>query len=151
VPSFERLVVPRQVRTSPVSEEKRTKRDFYRILRDYSEGNPGVALQSWRDSLYRRPDGQTIYVRLFSGPTAGQLEDLPATFYFVLRTVVQLDLAVEEDLVSCTDLSPAEVADALRATRVHGYIDGNGHLFEIDLHWYSAIIRILRRKHLLLL
>ncbi len=151
VPSFERLVVPRQVRTSPVSDEERTKRDFYRILWDYSDGNPEVALHFWRESLYRRPDDETVHVRLFSGPSAGQLDDLPATFYFVLRTVVQLELAVEEDVVTCTDLSAAEVADALRAARVHGYIEGHGHLFEIDLQWYRAIISILRRKHLLLL
>jgi len=151
VPSFERLVVPRQVRTSPVSDEERTKRDFYRILWDYSDGNPEVALHFWRESLYRRPDDETVHVRLFSGPSASQLDDLPATFYFVLRTVVQLELAVEEDVVTCTDLSSAEVADALRAARVHGYIKGDGHLFEIDLQWYRAIISILRRKHLLLL
>jgi len=151
VPSFERLVVPRQVRTSPVSDEERTKRDFYRILWDYSDGNPEVALHFWRESLYRQPDDETVYVRLFSGPSASQLDDLPATFYFVLRTVVQLELAVEEDVVTCTDLSTAEVADALRAARVHGYIKGEGHLFEIDLQWYRAIISMLRRKHLLLL
>jgi len=151
VPSFERLVVPRQVRTSPVSDEERTKQDFYRILWDYSGGNPEVALHFWRESLYRRPDDETVHVRLFSGPSASQLDDLPATFYFVLRTVVQLELAVEEDVVTCTDLSSAEVADALRAARVHGYIKGDGHLFEIDLQWYRAIISILRRKHLLLL
>ena len=151
IPSFERLVVPRQVRTSPVSDAERTKRDFYRILWDYSDGNPEVALHFWRESLYRRPDDETIYVRLFSGPSAGQLDDLPATFYFVLRTVVQLELAVEEDVVACTDLNAAEVADALRAARVHGYIKGEGHRFEIDLQWYRAVISILRRKHLLLL
>ncbi|MDH3654967.1 MAG: AAA family ATPase [Myxococcales bacterium] len=151
VPSFERLVVPRQVRTSPVSDEERTKRDFYRILWDYSDGNPQVALHFWRESLYRRSDDETVHVRLFSGPSAGQLDDLPATFYFVLRTIVQLELAVEEDVVTCTDLSAAEVADALRAARVHGYIKENAHLFEIDLQWYRAIISILRRKHLLLL
>ncbi len=150
-PSFDRLVVPHQVRTSPVSDEERTKRDFYRILWDYSDGNPEVALHFWRESLYRRTEDETIYVRLFSGPSAGQLDDLPATFYFVLRTVVQLELAVEEDVVTCTDLSPAEVADALRAARVRGYIKGDGHLFEINLQWYRAIISILRRKHLLLL
>ncbi len=151
VPSFERLVVPRQVQTSPVSDEERTKRDFYRILWDYSDGNPEVALHFWRESLYRRPPDETVHVRLFSGPTAGQLDELPSTFYFVLRTVVQLELAVEEDIVTCTDLAAAEVADALRAARVNGYVRERDHLFEIDIHWYRAITSILRRKHLLLL
>ena len=151
VPSFERLVVPRQVQTSPVSDEERTKRDFYRILWDYSNGNPEVALHFWRESLYRRPPDETVHVRLFAGPTAGQLDELPSTFYFVLRTVVQLELACEEDVVTCTDLSPAEVADALRAARVQGYIREHDQLFEIDIQWYRAVTSMLRRKHLLLL
>ncbi|MDH3201089.1 MAG: AAA family ATPase [Myxococcales bacterium] len=151
VPNFERLVVPRQVQTSPVSDEERTKRDFHRILWDYSNGNPEVALHFWRESLYRRPPDETVHVRLFAGPTAGQLDELPSTFYFVLRTVVQLERAVEEDVVTCTDLSPAEVADALRAAQVHGYIRERDQLFEIDIQWYRAVTSILRRKHLLLL
>lgn len=150
VPSFERLVVPRQLQTSPVSDEERTKRDFYRILLDYSDGNAEVALYWWRASLYRRPPDDTVQVRLFPAPSAAQLDDLPSTFYFVLRTVVQLELAIEKDVVTCTDLSAAEVADALRAAGVRGYIRERDGVFEIDIEWYRAITNILRRKHLLL-
>jgi len=151
VPSFDGLVVPRQLQTSPVSEEERTKRDFYRILVDYSDGNPEVALYWWRASLYRRPPDETVHVRLFPAPSTGQLEDLPSTFYFVLRSVVQLELAIEADVITCTDLSAAEVADALRAARVRGYVRERDGFFEIDIEWYRAITNILRRKHLLLL
>jgi len=151
VPSFERLVVPRQLQTSPVSDEERTKRDFYRILLDYSDGNAEVALHWWRASLYRKPPDETVYVRLFPGPTAAALDGLPSTFYFVLRTVVQLELAIEADVVTCTDLSASEVADALRAAQVRGYIRERSGLFEIDIEWYRAITNILRRKHLLLM
>ena len=150
-PRFDRLIVPRQLHTSPVSDEERTRRDFHRVLWDYSDGNPRVALHFWKQSLYRKPPDEDIYVRLFSAPSTSELDGLPSTSYFVLRTVVQLELAVERDVVTCTDLSPAEVADALRAARVHGYLDEHDHLFEIDIHWYRAITNILRRKHLLLL
>jgi len=150
-PRFDRLIVPRQLHTSPVSDEERTKRDFHRVLWDYSDGNPRVALHFWKQSLYRKPPDEDIYVRLFSAPSTSELDGLPSTSYFVLRTVVQLELAVEKDVVTCTDLSPAEVADALRAARVHGYLDEHDHVFEIDIHWYRAITNILRRKHLLLL
>ncbi|MGB5810382.1 MAG: ATP-binding protein, partial [Polyangiales bacterium] len=150
-PSFDRLVVPRQLQVSPVTAEERTKRDFFRILWDYAGGNPRVALHFWGESLYRRPPDETVQVRLFSGPSAGDLDDLPLTFYFVLRTVVQLQLAVERDVVACSDLSAADVADALRAARVRGYLSEHDRLFEIDVHWYRAITSILRRKHLLLI
>jgi hypothetical protein len=150
-PSFERLVVPRQVQTAPMSDEERTKRDFYRILLDYSDGNPEVALHWWKASLYRRPPEDTVHVRLFQGPTATQLDDLPSTFYFVLRSVVQLELAVETDVIACTDLSPAEVADALRAAWMRGYIEDRDGLYHVDIAWYRAITGILRRKHLLLI
>jgi len=150
VPNFEGLVVPRQMQTSAVSDEERTKRDFYRILLDYSDGNAEVALHWWQGSLYRRPPDTAVHVRLFSGPSAANLDDLPSTFYFVLRTVVQLELAIERDVVTCTDLSTAEVADALRAARVRGYVRERDGLFEIDIAWYRAITNVLRRKHLLL-
>jgi len=150
-PSFERLVVPRQVQTAPMSDEERTKRDFYRILLDYSDGNPEVALHWWKASLYRRPPEDTVHVRLFQGPTATQLDDLPSTFYFVLRSVVQLELAIETDVIACTDLSPAEVADALRAAWMRGYIEDRNGLYHVDIAWYRAITGILRRKHLLLI
>ncbi|HET6418138.1 MAG TPA: ATP-binding protein [Polyangiales bacterium] len=148
-PSFERLVVPRQVQTVPMSDEERTKRDFYRILLDYSDGNPEVSLYWWRASLYRRPPDDTVHVRLFQGPTATQLDDLPSNFYFVLRSVVQLELAIEKDVIACTDLSPAEVADALRAAWMRGYIEDRGGFYHVDIAWYRAITGILRRKHLL--
>jgi len=148
-PNFERLVVPRQVQTAPMSDEERTKRDFYRILLDYSDGNPEVALHWWKASLYRRPPDDTVHVRLFQGPTASQLDDLPSNFYFVLRSVIQLELAIERDVIACTDLSPAEVADALRAAWMRGYIEDRDGLYHVDITWYRAITGILRRKHLL--
>jgi hypothetical protein len=151
VPSFERLIVPRQVQTAPISDEERTKRDFYRILLDYSDGNPEVALHWWKASLYLRPPEDTVHVRLVQAPSAAQLDDLPSTFYFVLRSVVQLELAIETDVIACTDLSPAEVAEALRAAWMRGYIEDRDGLYHVHIAWYRAITSILRRKHLLLI
>ncbi len=150
-PSFEELVVPQQFAGSRVSEDERTRRDFYRILWDYAGGNPLVALHFWRESLYVRASDGQICVRLPKVPSARDLDGKPNSLYFVLRTITQLERASEEDIVRCTDLDQADVADALRAAKVHGYVEERDRLFEISTHWYRAVTGILSRKHLMLL
>ena len=150
-PRFDRIAVPRQAQSLALNDKERTEQDFYRMIWDYSDGNPAVSLHFWVRSLYLQPPDEAIYVRLFQGPTSADLEDLATTFYFVLRAVVQLELATEEDVVACTDLDPDEVADALRAAKLHGYVVERDRLYEINTHWYRAITNILRRKHLLLM
>lgn len=150
-PRFDKVAVPRQVRGMETGEEDRTERDFYRILWDYSGGNPAVSLHFWRESLFCRNGTGHVYVRLFKGPSANDLEDLPSTFYFVLRSILQLELALESDIVKCTDLQPPEVADALRAAISHDYIDYEGERICLNLAWYRAVVQVLERKHLLML
>lgn len=150
-PSFDRIVVPRQAQSLALDDKDRNERDFYRMVWDYSDGNPAIALHFWRQSLYLQPPDEAIYVRLLQGPSTADLEDLATTAYFVLRTVVQLELATEEDVVACTDLDADEVADALRAAKLRGYIVERDQLYEVSIQWYRAITNILRRKHLLLM
>jgi len=150
-PSFDDLVVPQQFAVSRGSDEERTRRDFYRILSDYAGGNPLVALHFWRESLYVRPSDGRISVRIPKVPSLRELDNQPNALYFVLRTITQLERASEDDIVRCTDLAHADVADALRAARVQGYIEKRDQLFEVRTEWYRAITGILRRKHLMLL
>ena len=49
--SFDGLVLPRQWEKDELSEEQRAKNGFYRILWDYSDGNPTVALRFFRRSF----------------------------------------------------------------------------------------------------
>lgn len=147
---FDDLVVPRQGDVSRYGTgTEQTEQDYGRMLWDYSNGNPSVALHFFRESLGVRQGG--IHVRLFQPPVLTDLEDLPSSVYFVLRTIVQLDLALEADVVQCTGLHPADVADSMRMGRSRRYLEVVDGRVRIDLHWYRGITQVLQRQHLLIM
>jgi hypothetical protein len=164
-PSFDEIVIPRQFDVATVgeldetalrpTEEQRAELGYYRILWDYAKGNPAVALHFWRESLWVASSAggeERIKVRLFKEPPAAALDEVGPTLHFVLRGVVQLEIASPSDLVACTQLPPADVADALRFALARGWIDRVGSYGErycVTWHWYRAITDMLRRQHLL--
>ena len=149
-PSFEGLEVPRQATDDDdLSEGERCEQGYYRILWDYVDGNPAAALHWWRASVFRDQHRREV-VRLFAPPRAAELEDMPASVYFVLRAIVQLDGATTKELVAATQLSRAEVENSLRyaaSRRFTQKIDGRVFL---TANWFRAITRVLWRRHLLL-
>lgn len=91
-------------------------------------------------------------VRLFAEPPAAELDDVGPTMHFVLRAVVQLEVARPDDLVACTQLPADDVADALRFASARGWIArvvGSDERYRVTWHWYRAITDMLRRQHLL--
>lgn len=146
-PSFDALVVAAE--TGDATEGRRTELGYYRILWDHSAGNPGVALQAWRDSLFvASPEAEPV-VRLFEEPSASEIEHLPSTLLFVLRAIVQLELASPEEVADCTQLPVPDVADAIRFSVSRGYVEPNSGRFRLSWTWYRTITRVLTRQHLL--
>ncbi|PRQ05909.1 hypothetical protein ENSA5_00210 [Enhygromyxa salina] len=164
-PNFDEIVIPRQFDVATVgdslevglqvSEQQRAEMGFYRILWDHAKGNPAVALHFWRKSLFVVPSAEgaeKTMVRLFQEPAAADLDEVGPTLHFVLRGVVQLGVASPSDLVACTQLPPADVADALRFALARGWVDRVGvqaDRYRVTWHWYRAITDMLRRQHLL--
>ncbi|MFO7562742.1 MAG: AAA family ATPase [Enhygromyxa sp.] len=160
-PNFSDIVIPRQFDVATVaegesrpSEAQRAELGYFRILWDYAKGNPAVALHFWRESLWIAADDEQreVKVRLFQEPRTAALEEVGATMHFVLRAVVQLEVASPADLVACTQLPPADVADALRFALARGWIDrvgSYGDRYRVTWRWYRAITDTLRRQHLL--
>lgn len=149
-PNFDRLVMPAQAGGTTVGSDQ-LRSDYYRILWDYSRGNPSVAMHYWRESLRTREHSDEVSVKLYrpAGPFA--LSDIPSTHHFVLRTIVQLERCGLKDIVDCTGLSVAEVRDAVRLGMHREYIKESGGKFLISLGWYRAVIDLLTRQHLLAL
>lgn len=148
-PTFGELVMAGPAES--VAEEsrlERAERDFHALLWDYSGGNAAVALHLWRWSLGLRPASSEVVVRLPEAPRAEDLDDLAPSLFFVLRAVLQLELAAEHEVAHCTGLRVADVADALRAARVRGITESRGDRIRISLHWYRAVTQALRRRHL---
>ena len=150
-PSFEHLLDARATAGDELDRQDalaRTSANYYRLLWDYSSGNPGVALHFWRSSLGIDPAG-TLCARHFRAPDAADLEQLPDTAVFVLRAIVQLDWALPEDISRATSLSASQVQDALRYGTVKGYFDVEDGQYRVTWTWFRAITRMLYRRHLI--
>ncbi len=170
-PNFDDIVIPRQFDAATLaegearaSESERSELGYYRILWDYSLGNPAIALHFWRESLVVTSgedhdgdgdlDRSRATVRLFKEPPAAELDEVGAMLHFVLRAIVQLEVASQTDLVDCTQLPAPEVADALRHALRRGWIehiDQDSERYRVTWRWFRAITNMLRRQHLLVL
>lgn len=147
--SFDGLILPRQWDEENLTEEERARNGFYRILWDYSDGNPTVALRFFRLSLHRDKDTEAVLVRLFKAPHSDDLETMPKPMLAVLRSIVQLEIASPADVCECSRLSIAEVISTLRYFQSRGYIEWNEEKARISDHWFRHITNVLHRQHLL--
>jgi hypothetical protein len=151
-PSFDGLVVPRNADGTIDDEVAQKAEGFYGVIWDYAGGNPAVALHCFRESLFTNPeDPAEPFVRLFKEPSSEPIELLPGPMLYVLRAVLQLELARPEDIVQCTALPASDVADALRLALSRGYIEEvpEEDAVRVDFHWFRSLTSVLRRKHLL--
>jgi hypothetical protein len=127
---------------------EKTRLNYYRLLWDYASGNPGVALHFWRGSL--RDDGKGgEVVRVFNSPSTSDLERLPDSTVFVLRSAIQLEWASPEDIARATMLPAASIEDALRYCSARQYLEQQDGRYRVRWDWFRAITRFLQRRHLL--
>lgn len=146
-PSFEGLVVPRQSEPLP-DQGDRTEASYYRLLWDFSKGNPAVALHAFRESLFRDEQGGVV-VRLFKEPPPEEIEALSLSQLFILRTVVQLELALPPEIARATQLPFKEIEDAMRFCSSRGYVEPFQGGYRLTWPWYRTITTVLQRQHLL--
>jgi hypothetical protein len=127
---------------------ERARAGYYRLIWDYSQGNPAVALHFWRMSLRRDAQGRHL-VRLFEPPRTGDLERLPDSTVFVLRAVVQFGRPTLGDIVDATMLGAEEVESALRYAVHRDYLETEDERYHVRWTWFRTITRFLVRRHLL--
>jgi hypothetical protein len=150
-PEFDDLTARRQLADLDEGDEERLEQSFYRIIWDSSDGNAAVALRSWRDSLWRTEDGR-IWVRMFDEPSTAMVDTSPLSVLFVLRSILQMDVADRDDLVEATNLTPGEVHNALRFAEARGFVEEVGEgAVRVTWPWYRAVTRVLSRKRLLVI
>lgn len=147
-PSFDGLVVPRQTDAPLPNQGNRTEAGYYRLLWDFSKGNPAVALHAFRESLFVNERKETV-VRLFKEPSPDQIEDLSMPVLFVLRAVVQLELAMPYEVEAATQLPAKDVDDAFRFCLSRGYLEPFHGGVRLSWPWYRTITTVLQRQHLL--
>ena len=147
-PSFDGLVVPRPANAPIDVDENKAESGYYRLLWDFSRGNPAVALHAFRESLFVDPDDNVV-VRLFKEPAPEEIEDLAPSLLFVLRSVVQLELAMPAEVESATQFPRDDVDDALRFCVARGYLEPFQGGVRLTWPWYRTITTVLQRQHLL--
>ena len=146
--SFEDIAVKDVHPLQREAELAQTRERYLRLLWDYTDGIPSLALHFWLRSLVPG-EGTEVRVRLFKGPVPDQLEGLAEQSKFVLNAVVaHEELTLEE--ASLVLQYPEHVClsllEQLCARRHLQFVDGR---YRVDPLWDRAAVRYLRRKHLL--
>jgi hypothetical protein len=125
-----------------------TQEGYVRLIWDYADGCPRVALHCWKNSLV--PDGpKRVRVRLFRRPKADELESLSDTERFVLASVVWHGSLTRDEAVTSLNLSLPVCEDAFDKLHDQGVLGEREGRFRIVTRWLCPVLRFLRRKHLI--
>ncbi|GAB4565045.1 MAG: hypothetical protein Tsb0020_15640 [Haliangiales bacterium] len=129
----------------------RTSRGYFRLLWDFTAGNPRIATHFWLRSLVPDEESRTARVHLFAAPRMQALEALSDDMAFVLTAVVEHENIDVDELAAVSNLSPDFCRFAVDYCCEHGYLvlDPSTARVRLSIHWQQSIIRYLRRRHLL--
>lgn len=149
--SFEDLIVHDVEGDRLPTQVVETEEGYIRLLWNFAEGNPRVAQLFWLRSLYKTAGGQ-LRVRLYSAPSADDLEPLSERDRFVLSAVhLHGALTAEDAARACRLPEPAVHAHLARGIAMGLYTKtAGGSAYAVSLTWWEATLRYLRRKNLLM-
>ncbi|MBT0671466.1 hypothetical protein HT136_24140 [Novosphingobium profundi] len=133
-----------------VSASERRKRGYFERLADYVGGNPAIALDYWRRSLFVDSETGQVTVRTFDTPSLESLAVLPLSAQFVLRVLLQMDYADANAIHASTDLGALEISDALRRLERMGAVVPDKGQYQITMHWWITVARLLARQNLII-
>jgi hypothetical protein len=152
--SFESMVL-KDLRSGPDGDANdqlmETQEGYIRLLWNFSEGNPRIAQHFWLRSLVPNGTDQTLQVNLYSAPSADDLEEIDEDGRFLLAAMALHGyLSIEEAAhVLHMPRSVVEVEmDRGLAQGLYRHPVWDPGSFHIDLFWWPAVNRFLRRKNL---
>lgn len=127
-----------------------TEADFMRLIWDYADGNPTVALECWVDALFDAPDEEGVYrVALFDQVNPDVLEALTDVQRFVLGAVAWHGSLTAQEAQATLRFPLADCVQVLALLTEAGVlIEGQAGLVVAN-RWIAPVDRYLRRKHLL--
>lgn len=132
-----------------VPPEERARRAFFASLTEDTNGNPAVALEHWRLSLFRDKLSAKLSVRTFKAPDVGLLAAMPQGTLFVTRVILQMDIASFDDIVLATDMAPSKVREILRTCELQGVIIRHEEGYRLTLYWLQEVKRMLAAQNLI--
>jgi hypothetical protein len=130
------------------TELERSADRYHRLVWDYSDGNPRIALHFFRLSLVFERD-KDVTVRLFPMPQVDALEPFETHTWFVLACLVQHENLSVEEAVRSLRFPAQECARALELLQHHGFLTSHEGRYRVETHWARAVLRFLQRKKLL--
>lgn len=148
--SFSDLVMTQLSGVDNSQQIGRTSQSYFRLLWNFTGGNPRLAGHFWLDSLMPEESQRAAKVHLFAEPDIGQLEALPDNLAFVLTAVAQHENLGESQAAQATNLTRNFCRFAFRYCEEEGYlIRSSNEAVRLSLRWQRTIMRYLKRKHLL--
>ncbi len=147
-PVYHDLVVNRVEGVSAETQMVSTGREYARLIWDYSDGCPRLALHCWRLSL--QPDTENrVRVRLFRRPDTKCLDQLSERNRFILASVVWHANLTLNEAVESLRFSPAACEDGLEHLRERGVLRLEDEHYVVATPWLRHVNRYLRRHHLI--
>ncbi len=125
-----------------------TAEQYTRLLWDYSDGNPRVALHFWLRSLVPESE-RRLRVRLFRGPTSADLDTLGERSRFLLAAIVVHENLSLQEAADVTRYAKAVCRLHLERLHDEGILRRSHGRYRLTTRWHRAVVRFLKRGNLL--
>ena len=129
-------------------ERAELRQRFFRLAWDNADGIPRAAMRGFLASLTMGAEG-VVDVRPTSAADANELESLQDQGLFVLHAVVLHENLSLEELSRVLPLGRGMGHSVLRLLCSRGYLVNQLGRYRVNPDWERAVVRFLRRKHLL--
>jgi hypothetical protein len=128
---------------------EKTADRYHRLIWDYSDGNPRVALHFFRLSLTWMGNNK-VSVRLFPLPSMNELDTFEKRTHYLLACLVQHENLTVPEAARSLRYPLEECARALQLLQRDGFvICSEAGRYRVNSHWNRAVLRFLQRKKLL--
>jgi hypothetical protein len=130
-------------------EAERSADRYHRLVWDYANGNPRIALHFFRLSL-EWTHGKQVRVRLFALPSVDVLEEFESRTWFTLACLVQHENITVPEAAESLRFPAHECERALELLHRRGFLTRTAAgRYRVASHWARAVQRFLQRKKLL--
>lgn len=138
------------VARAPGAEDlERARQGYFRLLAEAAEGNPGVALQIWLDSLSRPEEEGPLTVRLPEAMASAELPSLTDDELLVLAAVRVHGALTIDELVAVNNVERRSVSTTVQNLRARRLVEDDRLGLRLPLAWLPRVTRVLRRRHFL--
>ena len=148
-PNYSDLVVDRMEGVSTQARLIESEEGYTRLLWDYSDGNPRVALHFYLRSLVPE-SADSARVRLFKGPPVDVLGQFDEACLFTLSAVVTHENTTLGETSVVTGYPEQLCRIHLDRLLELGALKIDDERYRITTYWHRAAIRLLRRRSLLM-